>query len=439
MKIIPFTSLFIPKNRQRRDFDKRKLEALSASILSKGLMHPPVVQWDGEMYRLVAGERRTLAIRSLSAIAVSIQCHDTTIPPGFLPVTLLGDLPPLALREAELEENTIRVDLSWQERAAAIAELDALRRDQAAEVGTVHTATATASEIAGKDAVGSEITAVTEALVISKHLADPDVAKAKSAKEAMKVIRGKAETAHRAVLAANFNPISSPHSMIGASCFDYSKTIRDNSQDLILTDPPYGIGADDFGDMAGTSHGYEDSEEYALSCYEHVAREGFRVAKTSAHAYVFLDPRMWERVSLLFTLAGWDVWPTPLIWNKTNGMLPKPEYGPRRTYEMILFANKGNRKVLKVGADIITVPLLTDRDHGAQKPVGLYVELLSRSCYPGDTVIDFFAGSGTIFPAANKCKLTAIGMEINKEYYHLALSRINEMPSTPFDLSGLSL
>lgn len=438
MKLIPFDKLFVPENRQRREFDKRKLESLSASILSKGLMHPLVVQWDGDNYRLVAGERRSLAIRALSSLDMTIQCHDTTIPPGHFPVTLLGDLPPLALREAELEENTIRVDLSWQERAAAIAELDSLRRDQAAEVGETHTATATASEIAGKDAVGSEITAVTEALAVSKHLADPDVAKAKSVKEAMKVIRSKAEAAHRAVLAANFNPVSSPHQMIHASCFDYSKAIPDNSQDLILTDPPYGIGADNFGDMAGTAHDYADTEEYALSCYELAAREGFRVAKASAHAYIFLDPRMWHQVSLLFVLAGWDVWPTPLIWNKTNGMLPKPEYGPRRTYEMILFANKGNRKVLKVGADIITVPLLTDRDHGAQKPVSLYSELISRSCYPGNSVIDFFAGSGTIFPASNKCKVVAIGMEMNKEYYNLALSRINEISSSPLDLSGIT-
>jgi DNA modification methylase/ParB-like chromosome segregation protein Spo0J len=425
MKIIPAELLLIPENRQRRTFDEKRIQDLASSILSKGLMHPPVCRFDGENYVLVAGERRTRALRSIHLLDVSIQCNDQTIPAGSFPVTLLGDLPPLALREAELEENTIRVDLSWQEQASAIAELDALRADQKEAAGLPHSARATASEIIGREAQGSEITKVTDAIIVSKHLHDPDVMKAKTTKEAMKVIRKKAEAAHREVLAENFNPEESPHNAILGSCFTYAKALPDAFFDCILTDPPYGIGADGFGDMAGTTHDYSDTEDYALTCYQLVAHEGFRVAKPEAHLYAFLDPRLWHQISFEFTVAGWDVWPTPLIWNKLNGMLPKPEHGPRRTYEMILFATKGKKKVHKVGADILTFPLLSDRDHGAQKPVPLYSELLSRSCYPGDTVLDFFMGSGTIFPAANRAKLAATGMEINKEYYHLALSRLS--------------
>jgi DNA modification methylase len=426
MKVIPFDLLVIPESRQRRTFDEKKIQELATSIMQKGLFHPPVCRFDGENYILVAGERRTRAIRSLSDIDVGVVCNDEFVPSGALPITLLGDLPPLALREAELEENTIRVDLSWQEQAAAIAELDALRRDQAAEVGLTHTARATASEIVGREAVGSEITKVTEAVVVAKHLDDPDVAKAKSPKEAMKIIQKKAEVAHREKLAATFDMEKTPHTALRGSCFDLAPTLPSTFFDVILTDPPYGIGADNFGDMAGTTHDYKDTEDYALSCYELVAREGFRVAKESAHIYVFLDPRLWHEISLIFTLAGWDVWPTPLIWNKLNGMLPKPEHGPRRTYEMILFATKGKKKVTKVGADVITCSLVTDRAHGAQKPVPLYCELLSRSTVPGNTVLDFFSGSGTIFPAANKLRLVSTGMEISQEYYNLGLTRIHQ-------------
>ena len=436
MKVIPFADLVIADNRQRRVFTPEKIQSLATSIMSKGLFHPPVVRYDGDKYLLVAGERRTKAIASLHAIDVGIQCHDTTIPPGFIPVTLLGDLDPLALREAELEENTIRVDLSWQEQAAAIAELDELRRAQAAQIGQTHTATATASEIAGKDAVGSEITRVTEALVVSKHLADPDVARAKSSKEALKIIKKKAEAEHREILAANFNMAATPHKAFLGSCFDLVKTLPNGYFDVILTDPPYGIGADNFGDMAGTTHDYADTEEHALKCYALVAQEGFRITKERAHAYVFLDPRMWSQVYMEFLLAGWEVWPTPLIWNKLNGMLPKPDFGPRRTYEMILFASKNQKHIVKVGNDVITCPLVTDRDHGAQKPVPLYTELLSRSTYPGDKVIDFFSGSGTIFPAANRLKLEATGMEINQEYYNLGVSRIDTTEDL-LDLSNL--
>lgn len=438
MRVIPFTQMIIPENRQRRTFDEKKLQELASSILSKGLMHPPVVRQEGENYVLVAGERRSRCIRSLSEINVSIVCDGQTIPPNHFPVTLLSELDALALREAELEENTHREDLSWQDQAAAIAELDELRKLQKAASGLPHTARDTATEIAGHVAQGSEITKVTEAVVIAKHLADPDVAKAKTQKEAVKIIKKKAEAAHRELLAQQFDPSSSQNVALLGSCFDILPNMPANEFDCILTDPPYGIDADQFGDMASTGHKYGDSFDYAMSCYKLVATEGFRVTKPQAHIYVFLDPRYWHQISFEFTLAGWDVWPTPLIWNKLNGMLPKPEYGPRRTYEMILFASKGNRKVLKVAPDVITCPMVSERDHGAQKPVPLYVELLSRSCYPGQAVLDMFSGSGTIFPAANKLKLVATGMEAVKEYFGLGLSRMESLED-PLDLSALGI
>lgn len=424
MKVIPIALAKVSENRQRREFPAKKMEELTTSILSKGLLHPPVFRFDGEFYWLVAGERRLRSLQSIASIDVSIVCNDELIPTGTIPITLLGDLDPLALREAELEENTIRLDLTWQEQASAVAELDSLRAAQAERDNLPHTARATASEIIGHEAQGSEITRVTEARTIAKHLDDPDVAKAKSPKEALKVIRKKAEAAHREVLAANFNPESSPHNAILGSCFDYTAALPNDHFDCILTDPPYGIGADGFGDMAGTAHNYADDWAYAKTCYSLVAHEGMRVTREAAHAYVFLDPRYWAKVSTIFSEAGWEVWPTPLIWNKLNGMLPKPEYGPRRTYEMILFASKGGKKVLKVGPDILTHALVTDRDHGAQKPVPLFQDLLSRSCYPGDAVLDLFMGSGTIFPAANRLKLSATGMEIDKKNYNLALTRL---------------
>lgn len=425
MNTIPLSSLLIPENRQRRIFDEKKLQELADSILSKGLLHPPVVRFDGETYTLVAGERRTRAITSLASIDVGVSCNGISFPPGTLPITLLADLDPYSIREAELEENTVRDDLTWADKARAIAELDSLRRDQARDEGRPHFARDTASEIVGREAVGKELTKVTEALTVAKHLHDPEVAAAKTQKEALKVIQKKAEAQHREVLAANFDLAKTPHTLAHASAFDFAKTLPDASFDVILTDPPYGINADNFGSMAGTEHSYADTPDYGMDCYKLVAKEGFRVAKEKAHIYVFLDPRYWHEISFLFVLAGWNVWPTPLIWNKGNGMLPKPDHGPRRTYEMILFAAKGDRKVLRVAPDVITCPLVLERDHGAQKPVLLYSDLLSRSALPGNSILDFFVGSGTIFPAANKNKLIATGCEIHEPYYNLAVSRLD--------------
>ena len=41
-------------------------------------------------------------------------------------------------------------------------------------------------------------------------------------------------------------------------------------------------------------------------------------------------------------------------------------------------------------------------------------------------ILDPFAGSGTIFPAATRTGCIATGIEIEEEYYHVCLERINE-------------
>lgn len=425
MQTIPITSLVIPENRQRREFDEKKIQDLATSINSKGLMHPPVVRVDGDQYILVAGERRTRAIQSLHLLDMGVMCNDTFVPAGFLPVTLLSDLDDLALREAELEENTIRVDLSWQEQAAAVAALHALRSDQAALDGKTQTISATADEILGKASAGSQQSRVSEALLVSRHLDDPDVQKAKTPKEALKILQKKADIAHRAKLAETFDTAKTQHTLIHGDSLVELHNLDSGTFDLILTDPPYGVGADTFGDMASTGHEYRDDPEYAQECYAKLAREGFRITKDKAHAYVFCDIRNFQMIALEFTLAGWDVWERPLIWSKKNGMLPKPDFGPRLTYEAILFASKGNRKVLKVGAaDVLEFTTEGKNEHGAQKPVALYAELISRSCYPGDRVLDCFVGSGTLFPAASRTRTIATGIEISKTYHDLAQSRM---------------
>lgn len=437
MKIIPLESLLITPNRQRRDFDETKIQELATSINSKGLMHPPVVRDTPDGFVLVAGERRTRAIKSLQELDIGVMCNDTFIPAGFIPITLLGDLDDLALREAELEENTVRVDLSWQEQAAAMSDLHSLRNDQAKALGTTQSFTATASEILGRPAEGGQVTKVKESLIIAKHLDDPDVQAAKSPKEAMKILRKKADAQHRANLAEQFDNARTPHTLIHGDSLTELHNLESGKFDLILTDPPYGVGADTFGDMASTGHAYRDDPEYARECYDKLAAEGFRITKEKAHAYVFCDIRNFTAIATSFLLAGWDVWERPLIWSKKNGMLPKPDFGPRLTYEAILFASKGNRKILKVGAaDVLEFSQDKGNEHGAQKPVALYSELISRSAYPGDSILDCFAGSGTVFPAANRTRTIATGIEISKHYHDLALSR---MVSEPDVLAELEL
>lgn len=411
MHLVPMSEIYIADNRQRRQFLPEQINELADSIRRNGLYHPPVVALEVEGYRLVAGERRLRAIRSLQELELSFTCGTETVKPGYVPVTLLSELPPLTLREIELEENTIRVDLTWQERVQAISDLDALRK----EIRPGHTTTDTAKEIFGYGGSGTE--KVRESIVLTKHLQDPDVAKAKSHAEAVKIVKKKAEQRHREMLAETVDVSKTPHVLYEGNALEILPQIQGKFQ-CIITDPPYGVNADAFGGQAKTAHVYDDSLDYAINCYTTLATEGFRLASDQAHIYAFCSIEHFAKIAFEFTLAGWAVWPRPLIWFKgaSAGMLPRPEHGPRYTYEAILFASKGDKPTICVKPDVIITPAVAEKIHAAEKPLDLYLDLLSRSCNPGDNILDPFAGSGVVFSAANRAKLYATGIELNEAH-----------------------
>ena len=126
--------------------------------------------------------------------------------------------------------------------------------------------------------------------------------------------------------------------------------------------------------------------------------------------------------------AGWNCFRTPLIWhNPSSQRAPWPQTGPHRRYQMCLYAIKGLRPILKSSSDLVTYASDENLNWAAQKPVDLYADFLSRSCRAGDSVLDPFAGSGTIFPAAHGLKVKATGIEINDVAYGIAVKRLSEL------------
>lgn len=418
MKTISLSDIKI-ENRQRRHFDEKALAKLAESIKAKGLLHPIVLQNDQQT--LVAGERRTRAIALLGQLDIGISFNGEQLPPNTAPYVTLQELPKDALMEAELEENILREDLTWQEEADAIAALHALR----VAASPTQTQKDTAEEIAGGVATSADQKKVRDSLIIKNHLDDPDVAAAKTSKDALKIIKRKAEQELTNQLAETFNVESTPHIFNCGDFRDFTMFLDAGSVDCILSDPPYGIGADTFGDQADNTHEYDDSPEYFEEIIHAWAVETARVAKPACHLYAFCDPRYFSYLSQLLTKYGWDCWPTPLIWYKGNiGMLPKPDYGPRRTYEAILFANRGDKPVTAIYHDVISIGGLQNPKFGAEKPVDLYQNLLRRSTRPGDLVWDAFVGAGPIFPAANRCSVRVIGTELNPDKYAYAKLRL---------------
>ena len=431
MQLIEIPKVIIAPNRQRKSFDPEALAELEASLGAQGLLHAIVVRETADGPVLVAGESRLKAIINLQMLGGQLRYNDQPVPEGFVPYVTLGQLTELEAEEAELAENATRTDLSWQENAAAMAKLHSLRSRQAQAAGRIHTVADTAMETKGRSD-SSYQAAVRKDLIVAKHLDNPEIAKAKTADEAFKILKRQETQQKNVELAAAVGKTftKSVHQVHNANCLHWMAGEAEGQFDVILTDPPYGMGADSFGDggggrLANNTHHYKDDYESWVALMKQWAPLAFRIAKPEAHAYVFCDLDNFHELKRIMREAGWYVFRTPFICTKPNsGRVPLPDEGPRRQWEMILYAIKGHKKTTAIYPDVITTMADPGLGHGAQKPVALYEDLLRRSVRPGDSVLDCFAGSGTIFPAAHTFKCKATGVEMNPEYYGICLQRI---------------
>lgn len=446
MRFIALDKIVIKPDRQRQEFDPQALQDLVSSIETLGVLHPPVLRSEAGQWVLVAGERRMKAMAQIWELGGSFTCDNEDVPEGCIPFSNLGELSLLDAEEAELDENLKRKDLTWQEHAAAVAKLHRLRGAQ--KVAAASTApyaespqapvaqsyAETAQEILGKSDGGYQ-DQIRKEILVSRHLDNPAVAKAKSADEAFKILKKQEESAKNVELArtvgASFN--ADAHTLLNINCLEFMASCADGPEekkfDVILTDPPYGMGADQFGDaggkLTGIEHRYDDSPEAWRDLMGLWTDLSYKVAKAQAHAYVFCDIDMFHELKAMMQKAGWYVFRTPFINHKMNsGRVPLPDQGPRRQYEIILYAIKGKKQTTHIYPDVISTSADENFSHGAQKPVALYQNLLQRSVRPGDRVLDTFAGSGTIFEAANGFKCSATGTELNPEYYGMCLARI---------------
>jgi len=443
MKLVHIGAIKILPDRQRRNFSADALHELTESIRERGLFHPIILRIVGDDYILVSGERRLRAMTDIYDLGGSFKHDGEVIRESFIPYTLLNELNELAVEEAELEENIRRADLTWQERAAAHARLSALRTKQAASRGEAPPTVADISlEVRGSsDGIHQESTR--REIIVAKHLDNPAVKAAKSVDEAFKILRKEEGTAKSKALGERVGRTFTAdlHRALNEDSLAWMKAADAGQFDVILTDPPYGMGADEFGDSGGIAsysvgvtggaggvHTYKDNEENFLEIMKVLPYEAFRLAKEQAHLYCFCDIDWFIHLRNEFRLAGWWVFRTPLIWHKPSGArAPWPEHGPQRKYETILYAVKGKRPVLKMAPDLFAHLPDKNLGHAAQKPIALYEDLLRRSCHPGDSVFDPFCGSGPIFAAAHALKVRATGIELDTANFGIAVKRIEQL------------
>ena len=153
---------------------------------------------------------------------------------------------------------------------------------------------------------------------------------------------------------------------------------------------------------------------------------------------------------------GWDVL-TPIRWekvanvtmeaSKSSGVLGKPNQPGgiiKNDAESILLFRKGGtyRKPTPgqiAGAHIPSddyremfrgtwrdVPGASNPDHPATFPLTIPSRLIRMFSFPGDTVLDPFAGTGTTLMAAKALGRKAIGVELEERYCEIAARRLSQ-------------
>jgi site-specific DNA-methyltransferase (adenine-specific) len=432
---IHFDQLVVLPDRQRKEFVAEELIELSNSISRNGLMHPPVVRKlpDGRI-ALVAGERRIRAMQYIWMKGQGVRCGTITYKPHEIPVTPLEKVDPVDAFEMELEENIRRSDLRWQERAESTKKLLDLQREKAAKEGRPGPSLEEFTKnVAERKIVGSTRDVIRQETILAANLHIPEVFKAKNSKEAMKVLRrhDQVERARRTAVELGDTFTSSVHTLLKGDCREHLETFADNTFDVILSDPPYGINAQDFRDGGGrmaSQHAYDDSPEHFDELLCAVFPQFTRVTKPNAHLYLFCDIDWFVWLRSLAEEHGWRPFRTPLIWhNQTGSRVPWLTQGPQRRYQLIFYAVKGDKPVTQIRSDVLQHSGDENIGHSAQKPVSLIADLLARSGQPGETVLDPFCGSGPIFPVAHSLKVKATGIELDEAAYGIAAQRLQEL------------
>lgn len=429
--------------RQRKRLETAPLADLEESIRQRGLIHPPTFRAlpgseSGEsiVWQLIVGERRTTAMKRLHEKNIAFYHNGEIVPRGQIPaLTLQDNLSRADLKQVEFDENKIREALPWQDEAEALAEIHRLRLDE----NPLQSRLATAQQLIDEKVVETNTSAhalaqrIQRATAITENLSNPTIAKARNETEAYNLILKVEEEKINAILARRRIAASDqlpPITLRHGDCTLLLPGLESSLADLIIADPPFGIGADSGGFRQRTihHHNYEDTPEKARIIAQSIILDGFRVAKPQANLWMFCDIDLFPTLKEMCRRVGWVPFRTPLVWMKSHseGMAPWQGKGPRRTYELILYATKGQRGLITSPVDILDHSRVSrgDRTHGAEKPVELLTQLIECSTLPGDFVIDPCCGSGSTLVAARNTKRTGLGIESDPDIYNTAMSNL---------------
>ena len=220
--------------------------------------------------------------------------------------------------------------------------------------------------------------------------------------------------------------------------------IPDGAVDLIVTDPPYGLGKD-YGN---------DSDKLDADAYLRWMEQWIDLAlpklKSTGSLYICLtwrySPEIFVMLKQRMIMLNEIIWDRRVpsmggsVRNYTSVHDTIGFFAKQKGYYFDLDAiripydaetKKARSRSIFVGAkwlelgynpkDLWSVSRLHREhperaDHPTQKPLEIIERMVKASCPPGGVILDPFMGSGTTAVAAKRCGRNYVGFELNSDY-----------------------
>lgn len=201
-------------------------------------------------------------------------------------------------------------------------------------------------------------------------------------------------------------------------CIEVMPTLDDGVVDAVVTDPPYGIGADERqSKRAGKQPGKSKckSTDYGLTSWDkdRPPQEVFVYILAIGCDVIIFGGNYFT--DYLPPSSSW------IVWDKDNGL---------NTYADVELAWTSHRRAARKvrwrwhGMLQEHQKYKDERVHPTQKPVGLMRWVIKNYTEDNSTILDPYMGSGTTGVACVCLDHPFIGIEIDKKYFDIACERI---------------
>lgn len=234
------------------------------------------------------------------------------------------------------------------------------------------------------------------------------------------------------------------------NCLEVMKTLGNESVDLIITDPPYGVNF--------KNKYYDDSEDYVLRNMYKWYQEWFRLLKPDGYLVLFVGVKNFDHWLVNAKITGWNFKNIIATRSFNNGAKRAPNNFGFQFQPVLLFSkgkghnfnnvdfiptskewfnDKRNKNPnpytyeypnwIKTEWAYGTAKNSTKNNHPNEKNIELIEFLIKVLSNENDTILDNFMGAGGTGIACKNTNRNFIGIDINKELYELSKKRIEEI------------